>query len=618
MPQEAIYVIAFAVGAFILLSPLHRGFVMLVAATFLTPPALIVPAGGVIPGLSVGRIALIASLLALAMRLRSGEVPMSALAVTPVHVAFFLFLIASLWLGVANAIPSERVGAAVAWWNILDQTLFFIVALAVARTTEEAWIVRVIAVIIILVAAVGAFEYATGRSWGHLLGRQLPEEVPARRLRSTIGGLVLRGGEIRARAGSEFALAFGWICAIMLPAVVAVIARARRAVLWVPLFGLVLFSITVSFSRTAVLGTPVVLAIILVASRFRPRITVLVAGAFLTAALVTQAFPSLVDPFYSSSAQGSSQGRAERLPVAMAPVADRPFTGLGFRGLEVVRVGGLDASYLLAYATFGAIGATVLMGLLAVSGGAVLRGVRVGGENSVYPAIALAGVAAGIGAASAFDMFAIQASPKAFWLMVGLGIAFAERRVGPQRLLWRPTFRRAMLPVAGVVAGLAILVATPPHTAVEFRFSTLAPGWEVRGGGLMTFPGVALARTTCLLLPAVQRLEPDAKIECREDFMRTIAGWGVVRVQARTPEKVQEATTTFRRFVEGYFPTFQPHFTDEMRTGRPSWARTAPVWLGISGLLAALFAPPVRLRLRRAGLRRRATAIRSRVRSAPT
>src|SRR5581483_8921140 len=120
-----------------------------------------------------------------------------------------------------------------------------------------------------------------------------------------------------------------------------------------------------SYSRSALLGIVIGLAVLGIAGRDRPTFA-LAFAALAIGAVVIYTVPSVAHHFSSTVDTGSISVRHQRVPMVLGAVAGRPWTGLGLTGLDLIGLQGADATYLLSYGEIGTVGLAALVALLVV------------------------------------------------------------------------------------------------------------------------------------------------------------------------------------------------------------------------------------------------------------
>jgi hypothetical protein len=152
-----------------------------------------------------------------------------------------------------------------------------------------------------------------------------------------------------------------------------------------------------------------------------------------------------------------------------------------------------------------------------------------------------------------------------------------------------PRFSRRRLAVApaGVILGLVIWAVVPSHAAVVTPFDAIPIPRVVAAEGSGFYIGSYWMGTFCGLARAVP-LPPKVKLECED--RHESPGFGRLRVDAPTLRLAEKATTELRDALQTHLEGSQFHASIK-ESGKPTWARTVPVWLGEGGLILALFCP---------------------------
>jgi hypothetical protein len=174
----------------------------------------------------------------------------------------------------------------------------------------------------------------------------------------------------------------------------------------------------------------------------------------------------------------------------------------------------------------------------------------------------------------------------------------------PNRVAVRPQRKwalRLVLPLVGVGAGFVMLAAAPLSSSETFAVFTDSPS-ELAVATQPPGPYAAelLTNTLCDYLNSPDRVLPGSTLRCEQLSVVQPAAWpneATVRIGASTPGAVR---AEYRRSLAGLAPAVVPVVTAQgtVNTGKPAWATTAPLWVGLVGLGLALFVPPIRLRRR--------------------
>jgi hypothetical protein len=526
--------------------------------------------------------------------IRAGRAP--ARGVPHVLVPLLAFGVAACITGIALADPRvDPVQASYAWLTVLDEVVVALVALLLVRFLRTPDVVAILALGAALCAGVGLFEWATGTSWARTV---LQAGHPGQ---NDVAAMVLehRDGHVRVRGATEFALAYGWLMAALLP-VAAVAWLAVRGWFGVPvrivLAGIgpaVLLAVYLSRGRSP-LAAALAVAVILLALLAPRRTPYMVLLAVLLAGGVYWVGPDLLHKLSPSVDQGSVDTRVHRLPHVLELAAARPFQGTGFTGVQLFGPGFVDSSYLQIYVEAGAVAVTLFLIALAAPVLGVARGVWRGLEDSdalLALACGLGMVTLGVGAVF-FDAFTTLSTCLTFWLLAGTGLVAAERRAGPLR---RPRLLEALTPARLLVVAVAV--------GVGFGVRALAP---THATGSAVYAAVNL-KTQVISDPAgVERILVTTTCQAARDGIAVGQRWrlsqceelntpGWLRLEVTAPD-MEEAGEGLASLSDG-FRTF-PHLFGlrEQRgiaivEGIPTAARVAPLALGLVAGAVVLMLP---------------------------
>ncbi len=594
MPAQAVFALAAVLAVAVCLAPLRQSFALLLVTTLLVPTSLVLP-NGFSAYLTVDAVVWVAAGAGLALRVRRGEVARGSLRPTPLHLALLAFVLVALYVGIALASAgTDPVAQAQEWARIVEQLLFFVIALAYARAiARPSTVLAIVAGSVVAYAALGIGERLSGFSWGHFLFSHV-HSAPGT---SAALALEQRGGQARVRSGAEFALEFAWVCAMLLPAVLVRMARATgaRRLAWTGGVVVVLVAVMLSVTRSAFLGVAVGAVVAWVGLRFDRRIgAALLVAAAASLAVVTM-HPSVLGPYRSSSATGSSNVRVARLPAFMQEAAQRPFIGQGLASAQLGPLGPTDSSYLDVYVELGAVGLTVFSVLLAASLLSAGRGLRgpPGGDADVSAA-SVAGMCVALVGAAALDLFSLLGSAQPFWLLAGLALAAGERVRGPMGLPHLAPWRVA-LPLAAVGAGAAVAVLWPARGVEVVRFTAFPASFEAAAQQPTTYEERRVLQTACDIGSAAQIRSPvAASVGCRLVDAGD-SGVGELRVTAADPAAAARATT-FTEIAMGELGTIRLFPLGPATSYRPTAVKVAPVVAGLLGLGIAGLVPGRRRR----------------------
>jgi len=566
-------------AALVVRRPPAAGFALLAATIVLLPADLVVP-NGYSPLPTVTRVVVLAAAAGLLLSHRQ------AFAVTPVHLAAALFALATLVTGVALAPTGVRPrDAALDWVSLVEPLAVFVVALGALRATEyRPLAMRVLGRVTVAAVVIAVLERALGISWGQLVGG--------------IGGpLEMRAGESRVRVGSEFALAFAWTVGALVPTAI-VAARRRGPLTELAVFTGCLLAAYWSFSRSAPLAFAVGIGVLIAADRDR-RLAVGAAATAVGLASVFAFVPTVSDRFATAVDPGAIAVRTERLPILLEAAAQRPLQGIALSGTDRLGVSTTDNAFVLAYVETGVLGAALLVFLLGCGLVCAARGLcGPAGPDRTTCAAAVAGALVLVTGGVVFDSLQVRGTADLLWLLLAVGVAASERTVGRQALPrpWRdvPLVRVAL--VAGALAaGVVWSYAAPSHTAVTVTFETLPPA-RLTGFGDPVDEGRRLIGTTCAVAEVYAARDDGVSLDCRD--LNGPSGVGELRAQAADVERATQALVELRQLVveQTRVRSLTFRLVTPPQTGRPTVARTAPVWLPLSMLLFVLFVPSGPLR----------------------
>jgi hypothetical protein len=551
---------------------------VLVFTTLIVPPTLVVPHTHSVYVTFAHVMALAGLARVIALRLQGGLRP-GALRMTPMHYAFAVVIMISFVIGVAFVVaPTPVPAAGLRLATLFDQLAFFVVALALVRQIGDVrFALQVLAAGGLVTAAIAIGEHVTGHAYGHWLFSRLPDQQ-----RTDAASLLQpRSGQLRVRAGTEFALELGWIALMLLPAVIATALRHRGWRLLVPAAALLVALASYwSYTRTAVAGLGVAVVVLLVLGRER-RLTAIGASMLTAGVLAYIAHPAFAAHFGARADEGSITARFERLAPTFRQVALHPFRGFGLGGLSHSGFGTVDNAYLLEYVELGALGVTVLAVMFVVATMQTARALFVVQDGDrVLAAACLGGVLAYLASTMVYDAFTLLQGSRLFLFLVACATALAEQRAGPIRM--RLPRMRPVLAVAaaGSAAGVVIYVFAPVHVAGDGLFVALPLTAE-----LNTYDpaetGDVLVHTACGMIEAT---DLGVSVDCTAITQAT--GVGYLRLEAPSPDAVRSGFQLARTIVRdrlgetGYqFLRLAPP-----SAGRDAIWRTAPAWIPLASV----------------------------------
>jgi hypothetical protein len=584
--------------------PLGRAFAVTVAAFLLVPSSLVLP-NPLTPALTVTRLVLLAFVVGLIRRTRRGEMAADVWRPGLVHVLAGVYLSVALVDGVALAPGTVNfTTAALDWLDALDQMVCLLAGLAVfrqlRRTGESRAVMQALGAALMASVLIGIGEHITGGSWSQLLfsAQKSQKSVDAAR------DLISRDGERRIRGAAQYAIEYGWVCAMLIPALLAGILRwgKRRAWLVLPAVGLVVLAIFWSFTRTALPAAALGMVVLGVASRDRRFVAVAV-GALALGAVAVVADPHLLTMLSPSADQGSIDVRAQRLPVVWEAVSSRPVTGLGYSGLDYYGVTTTDSSWLLQYAEIGVLGLGALIALLGTVLGRCVRGLAATDRDArLTCAVTVASLTVAIAGGFAYDSLSVLSTARLVWLLAAVGLAAAESvphrqtlPVVPSRWLRVP----AALAAAGVTAALAsvALAVWPRTTVIHTQFEAL-PASEESGNYDNVDEGRLLISTACTIVHA----QPHAGlgVDCRDG--NAGAGVALLTVTGGNRQRAANFVYNLTPMVRaGGLSDFRFLSVDTPVEAAPALLKAAPVVAPI-GVGSFVFMLPLSIPL---GVRRR-------------
>lgn len=584
MPAVGLAILTILTCAILIVASPRTALGVVLVVTFFVPDTILFPWGGS-SHVTVFLVTLLAFCVGLGRKMRREGSARKVLRLTSAHWGLYVFVAVAFVVGVILAGPDVKLSGSFAEWQRLAQQFVFFTAVLVAvrMIGDPVAASRIVAGVVVAAAILGIVEHFTDWSYARWF------------FQGRSGGVLdfpleMRGGDVRVRGASQFAVAYGWTLTILFPLVFAVAARSRRIVAAAgPL--LVAAAITWTYSRSAYVGVPVSLAVLVLAGRFDRRIARL-AGVAGAAVLVLVFMSPLVSrTFGSPDAPSSTQVRAEQVPLVFRAAADRPLIGVGLGGLELQRgIQNTDTTFLVSYGEQGVIGLCALGLLFGVAIATVAPGLSsTSTEERRVGAAAFAGVAITLGAAASLALFSVPSAARAVWVLVALGTSVAQRARRPNPLQLRRVAWRIALPLVGVVLGLAGPRMTTPDGAVAYRFQTIGAASEAIVPDTNEFIGDFLITTGCGIIADVATRMEGVTADCFNLGLKT--GVGFVRIEAPTLSRARDAAEVSlgaaRQAIRGFVPLLENVDPE----ARDAAVRTAPVWMGAAGLILAVLLP---------------------------
>ncbi|MEY2590246.1 MAG: hypothetical protein QOJ67_2230 [Acidimicrobiaceae bacterium] len=593
--------LASVVAAMLLIAlPLRFAFPLFVGSLILVPDTMRFPFG---PSdqLPLVRVLPAVFLVGLVLRVGRGEVAPNAFRPSGAHIGLIGFATAAWVLGVAgarNTIPPAF--SRDLWLQVVDQIVVLVGAVAAVRTIGSLRAARSVASVVAVSAVIAVGERVTGNGYAEWAFRHLPDQREANG-----GPLERRGGQLRPRVATRFALGYAWQATMALPVVVAVALQTKRAVrlLAVPL---VVAAIAFTSTRSAYLGILVAFVLFAVLSGRRQLALGLV--AILLVGGVFALGSGLVDETFSApEAAGSTDVRLDRAPLVLDIAAAHPVTGSGYGSLLQAGLAGTDSSLLQTYAELGAlglaaVGLSLAMALAAI--GPAFTGAAPLSPQRLLAAGCWAGIAVSLVGAASFDLFTGPQTSLPLWVLAAVGVAAAEEvcPAAPSPLL--ALARRTALPVLGVVIGSLVFAAAPRTSSLTTDLDLLPPTSDAISTGTNEFVGRTLAHTACTVV--TEAAGDGVTSSCFLPF-GTVGGATRVRLSADTADAVDAASARVFNALAQRVPSATVVRSESTADARPGWATTAPVAGGALGAAIALLFPaiPMRGRARRLRLARR-------------
>lgn len=592
MPSILIVALAGVLALVHLRASFKVSIAVFIATTFLVPESLIVP--GTLASVLVVRVGLWMAIVGTFIRVSRGQLPSWSVRPTRILAAFGVFVVLAYLLGVSRGVyPSRGDVAFDNWFFVLDQLLVLWLATVAVRVLGVRWVAMAVATMTVVVSGVGILERVTGNSYGHFWF----EHVAARPLASDV--LERRGAALRVRGPASYSLEYAWVLSILFP-LVAVLAMRAKTILAMVWPGVVMVAIIWTVTRSVFAGLAIGALFLVLSARGDRRILFSVGIAGLLAVTLYFGTSTVRSPYQSASPE-SERVRERRLTLITQEMASQPWLGLGLDGLTARNIIGTDSALLTTYASVGVIGLAALIGALgaaiATAGAAT---VRAGPRLAPIGGAVLGGLTAAVVGMFAFDPLTASFASWNIWMLAAIGVGLYEEVMAERGALEeRPIVMnggRLALPAIGLVAGVFLSVVAPAHVAVQMRIFTLDPTYlTVSRKPNDDYIGRVILETICDA--GRNAIGPKIKLDCF-DPMNLGPGTGIVRLEAANVRLLSAARLEFVA-AAGRVHSNQTVITNGPSSGRPTWARTAPLTGLILGAEAALLLPTFTLRRRR-------------------
>lgn len=587
------------------LLPSSKGFSVLILSLFLVPGPFTFP-NPITTQSTLHRLCLIGILVRLIFEYRAREHDRRIFRMTPVHIAFIVFLIVNLLCGVL----ADSAGASVylqlsEMTNLIFLAVLFVTALAVFRSNRAYDVLRPLALGLAISTAIALIEKVTKASYARQVFSAFPSQV------STSGApsktLELRGGTVRVRAASEFALQFAWVSIAILPVLfMERLERAKRLATDVlPIVALVVLAVYWSQTRSVASGIGVALIALWILCRDR-EMSAYVTISIFAAGVAVLAIPSLIDHFSSQVNEGSILIRSVRLKQLLELAAQHPIVGFGFHGGDAYVLGTTDADLAHVYLETGLAGVTVFIALIAAGLLAAVRVFRIEDLRDRRRGAALAAGALVLAASStSLDSFELIQTSWLFWICVAGALAVSERYLGLIEMPRLIGYWRFALPVVGLALGSLVYLADTPHASI--RQSVFLLGVENENYPDPVIAGRWMLDTVCEIATHTEG-PPGTHLECRDPHKTSAVGEIIITAKSSAAADVLSSRVAARVKGISRYPSVRFLATDVHESARDSYAKAGPVVGGLTGLLLALLWPaggPIQRRRRRASLHRR-------------
>lgn len=606
MPEFVLYLIGVAGAMVAFLAPLEVAFGAVIVFWLLFPGLLSLP--GLPHVLPVDRLVLYLFAIRLLLRMgRPGEPGRDAYRFTLVHLGVLLVVLVNFLDGVFLAsprtyFPSDMDG----WFSALDIAVFFVAALAVMRARGAWRAARIVFVSLLVTFGIAVIERITKQGWSHFLFEHLPNGI------NLPGGhpLGTRSGA-RVQVAAQFGLEYGWVVTMLVPLVVVATLRWARIGRWrsrVAFVFPVLAFLVVAFNQSRSADVAVGIGAFTFALMVGPDARLVRWGLLAVAgfALVAVAVPSIVSsPFQVAAGTNSTSIRIVRLGQEFSTVTGRAFQGLGNQGaINFVSIPGLDDSWATTYVTLGVIGLLARAVMLVIGMVAAARSLRArrGSDLRLLGAAALVGLALATAGGFFYD-FGIQSTWEVAFL---LALAAAVSEHVPVRG-GRRSRARLVLPLAGVGLGFVALALAPSTTTQLFYADTMSPGIAaVKPKPADPYIATTLTNTFCGIVGEPALALPGNRVTCQSVADTTL--WPPsAEITIQGPDAAAVHSQALRLFTWvapaalHNVPTSPGRVgglwvESDATSGKPGWATTAPLWVGVLGAAVALVVPPLRRR----------------------
>ena len=316
--------------------------------------------------------------------------------------------------------------------------------------------------------------------------------------------------------------------------------------------------------------------------------------AVLTGTITAIADPSLITSLFSAGKADPSSVRSERLGPLFDLAVHHPFTGLGLSGLDrYFVIHGVDNAYAVIYATLGVIGILAWLSLIVMIGvtaGLTLQARR-GSFERLIGAACLAGAVAAAVAAATYDF---TNTAQSTWTLIMLGaVGVAATEAAGRRVTLHWSAPRLLLPAIGTFVGSTLLVLAPVSSSLSYTVMTDAQWVLTSNNAYYDVQGTEMVNTLCPVVTDPATRIQGTQVRCIQYsrvFQLNFPGFAKVQVRGPTPQAVRRETAIAFTGIGRQMP-IEVWPNGAIETGKPSWARTAPLWGGVAGLFAMLLVP---------------------------